>query len=212
MSPLTSTLTRETRDEVLDASTGSFLSQAFSYSPSWLGSDQPYLKYFGQYFHYFPLQAPRRKPFTNEILRPRLVFATGVRLGLARGFGGGRPAQRALLRRRQHDAARLRAERGRARSDSTACPPGGDAMLVLNNELRVPLVSIFDGVVFARHRQRLPQACQDFSLTDLRESAGVGLRVRTPWFLLRGDYGVRARSARRANARSRFYFSIGQAF
>ena len=30
----------------------------------------------------------------------------------------------------------------------------------------------------------------DFSFTDLRESAGVGLRVRTPWFLLRGDYGV----------------------
>ena len=88
VSPLTSTLTRETRDDVLDATRGQFLSQAFSFSPGWLGSDLPYLKYFGQYFHYFALQAPKRKPFTNEMLRPRLVFATGVRLGLAKGIGG----------------------------------------------------------------------------------------------------------------------------
>ncbi len=33
ISPLTTTLTRETRDEVLDAARGAFLSQAFSYSP-----------------------------------------------------------------------------------------------------------------------------------------------------------------------------------
>ena len=42
VSPLTSTITRETRDEVLDASRGSFLSQAFAYSPAWLGSDLPF--------------------------------------------------------------------------------------------------------------------------------------------------------------------------
>src|SRR4029078_2957293 len=88
VSPLTSTISRETRDEVLDASRGSFLSPAFSYSPAWLGADVPYISYFGQYFHYFPLQAPQRKPFTNEIIRPRLVFATAIRLGLAHGFGG----------------------------------------------------------------------------------------------------------------------------
>src|SRR4029079_4980133 len=86
VTPLTSTLTRETRDEVLDASKGTFLSQAFAYSPSWLGSDRPYLKYFGQYFYYFPLRPERPNPFTNEILRPRLVFATGLRVGLAHGL------------------------------------------------------------------------------------------------------------------------------
>ena len=90
VSPLTSTLTRETRDDALDATRGSFLSQAFSFSPGWLGSDLPYMKYFGQYFRYFALQPPKRKPFTNEILRPRLVFATGVRIGLAKSIGGER--------------------------------------------------------------------------------------------------------------------------
>ena len=87
VSPFTTTLLRETRDDVLDATQGSFFSQAFSISPLWPGAEG-YVKYFGQYFHYFPLQSPRHKPFTNEIIRPRLVFATGVRLGLASGLSG----------------------------------------------------------------------------------------------------------------------------
>ena len=113
VTPLTGTLTRETRDEVLDASKGTFLSQAFAYSPSWLGSDRPYLKYYGQYFHYFPLRPEKPKPFTNEILRT----ATGVRHRRAHRPGSGsrrrRADERALLRRRQHDPAWLRTECGR---------------------------------------------------------------------------------------------------
>jgi outer membrane protein assembly factor BamA len=54
-------------------------------------------------------------------------------------------------------------------------------------------------------------ALSDFSLTDLRRSDGAGLRVRTPWFLLRGDYGVLL-GRRQDGPRGRFYFSIGQAF
>ena len=37
------------------------MSQAFSYSPSWLGSDQAFIKYFGQYFKYVPLPAPDQR-------------------------------------------------------------------------------------------------------------------------------------------------------
>ena len=51
----------------------------------------------------------------------------------------------------------------------------------------------------------------DFDITDLRETAGVGIRVRTPWFLVRGDYGV-VLDQRPGERRGRFYFSIGQAF
>jgi outer membrane protein assembly factor BamA len=81
-------LTRETRDEVLDATRGGFLSHAIEFSPSALGSEVRFIKYFGQYFRYFPLQKPRIELFTNEVLRPRLVYAAGVRAGLATGFGG----------------------------------------------------------------------------------------------------------------------------
>jgi len=87
VSPLSSAFVRETRDEVLDATRGSFSSHAFQFSPKWLGSDDTYVKYFGQYFQYFPLQREHRKRFSNEIIRPRFVFATGVRFGISKGMG-----------------------------------------------------------------------------------------------------------------------------
>ena len=209
VSPLTSTVTRETRDEVLDASRGAFLSQAFSYSPSWLGSDQAFIKYFGQYFKYFPLQAPQRKPFTNEMIRPRWVYATGVRLGLARGIGGGVPNTERFF---AGGSATLRgfAQNAVGPIGLNRIPVGGEAMLVINNELRAPLIGIFDGVVFS-DIGNVFETIRDFSFTDLRKSVGVGLRVRTPWVVLRGDYGV-VLDRKPGEARGRFYFSIGQAF
>jgi len=89
-------------------------------------------------------------------------------------------------------------------------PTGGEALLVINNKLRFPLVSILDGVVFADVGNVFARVC-DFSFADRRESAGVGLRVRTPWFLLRGDDGF-VLDRRPGERRGRFSFSIGQAF
>ena len=209
VTPLTTTLTRETRDEVLDASKGTFFSQAFAYSPSWLGSDQPYMKYYGQYFHYFPLHREQPKPFTNEIVRSRLVFATGARIGLAQGLGGDVPTSERFyaggsttLRGFEQNAV------GPVGVDNV--PAGGNVSLVLNNELRMPLVRIVDGVVFLDVGNVYP-TIKDFSFTDLRESAGIGIRLRTPWVVLRSDYGW-VLDPRSGEKRSRFYFSIGQAF
>jgi outer membrane protein assembly factor BamA len=83
-------------------------------------------------------------------------------------------------------------------------------MFVLNNELRFPLVSIFDGVAFSDIGNVFPRVA-DISFSEFRETAGLGLRVRTPWFLLRGDYGFLL-DRRVGERRGRFYFSIGQAF
>jgi outer membrane protein assembly complex protein YaeT len=209
VTPLTSTLTHETRDDVLDATRGAFWSQAFSYSPSWLGSDQAFIKYFGQYFHYFPLQRERRERFTGEMLRPRLVYAVGVRTGLAHGFGGDLPRSERFFAG-GGTSVRGFEQNALGTIGDDGIPVGGQAMFVLNNELRFPLVGIFDGVGFIDVGNVFPRV-SDFSLTDLRETAGVGLRVRTPWFLIRGDYGFLL-DLRDGERRSRFYFSIGQAF
>jgi outer membrane protein assembly complex protein YaeT len=209
VAPLTLTLTRETRDEVLDATRGAFLSHAFEYSPSWLGAERAYVRYLGQYFHYFALQHERRKRFTNEIIRPRLVFATGARLGLARGFADPLPTSERFF---AGGSTTLRGSEQNAIGPigPGRIPLGGAAMLVLNNEVRFPLVSIVDGVVFGDIGNVYP-SLSDFSLSNLRESAGAGLRLRTPWFLIRGDYGVLL-DRRDGEPRGRFYFSIGQAF
>jgi outer membrane protein assembly factor BamA len=87
---------------------------------------------------------------------------------------------------------------------------GGDALLVLNNELRFPLIGLVDGVTFVDMGNVFPRTT-DFSFTDLREAAGFGVRLRTKWVLVRGDYGF-VLDPRPGERRSRFYFSIGQAF
>jgi outer membrane protein insertion porin family len=209
VTPLSTTLTRETRDEVLDASKGTFVSQAFAYSPSWLGSDRPYWKYYGQYFHYFPLRPERPKPFSSEILRTRLVFATGARIGLARGLGGDVPTSERFY---AGGSTTLRGFEQNAVGPIGVnnVPAGGNAVFIVNNELRMPLVRFLDGALFLDIGNVYP-TISDFSVTDLRESGGVGIRIRTPWILLRSDYGW-VLDPRPGERRSRFYFSIGQAF
>ena len=154
VSPLTSTFTREARDEMLDATRGSFTSHGLSYSPSWLGGDSSYLKYYGQYFHYFPLQPERRKPFTNEVLRPRFVYATGVRLGLARGHGGRVPETERFY---AGGSTTLRGFEQNAVGpvDADRIPTGGEALLVLNNEIRFPLVAHGGRCGVPGYRQRI---------------------------------------------------------
>ena len=120
VSPLTTTLTRETRDDALDATRGRSCRRRLRSHRAGSARIEPYMKYFGQYFRYFALQAPQRKPFTNEILRPRLVFATGVRVGLAKGIGGDVvPMSERFFAGGSNSLARLRAELPSARSDPT---------------------------------------------------------------------------------------------
>ena len=209
VSPLTSAFVRETRDEVLDATRGSFSTHAFAFSPQWLGSDDTYLKYFGQYFHYFPLQRERRKRFSNEIIRPRFVFATAARVGLSKGMGTFVPASERFF---AGGSTTLRGFEQNAVGPIgvSGVPLGGDAMLLLNNELRFPLISLVDGVTFV-DVGNVWQKTTDFSFSDLRKTAGVGLRLRTKWVLLRGDYGL-VLDRRDGERKGRFYFSIGQAF
>jgi outer membrane protein assembly factor BamA len=83
-------------------------------------------------------------------------------------------------------------------------------VLILNNELRFPAASIFDGVGFVDVGNAYSRVA-DFRLTDLRKTAGAGLRVRTPYFLLRLDYGFKL-DRRPGESRGAFFFSIGQAF
>lgn len=209
VSPLTSAFVRDVRDDVLDATRGSFNSQALSFSPKWLGSDDTYIKYLGQYFHYFPLQKERRKRFSNEIIRPRLVFASAFRLGLSKGMGTFVPSTERFF------AGGSTTLRGFEQNSvgpigADGKPLGGDAMLVMNHELRFPLISLVDGVVFS-DIGNVWQKSTDFSLGDLRETSGFGVRLRTKWVLIRGDYGF-VLNPRPGERRRRFYFSIGQAF
>ncbi|MBL8217373.1 MAG: BamA/TamA family outer membrane protein, partial [Bryobacterales bacterium] len=82
---------------------------------------------------------------------------------------------------------------------------------VLNEELRFPLFGKrLDGVAFLDVGNVYPTVGA-FSLSDLRKTGGFGLRLRTPWFLLRLDYGLKL-DRRPGESAGRLFFSIGQAF
>jgi outer membrane protein assembly complex protein YaeT len=209
VAPLTSTFTRETRDDFLDASRGSFFSQAVEWAPETLGSQVSFVRYFGQYFKYVPLSRPSELPWTN-IQKSRLVYAGALRVGLAAGLGG-----QDLVASERFFAGGGTTVRGFEQNTLgplgfDGAPDGGGGMLVINNELRFPMFSIFDGVGFL-DMGNIYRRVSDMSLRDLRYSGGFGLRLRTPYFLLRLDYGVKL-DRRPGESFGEFFFSIGQAF
>ena len=210
VAPLTSSFTRDVRDDPLDASHGRFTSHAFEWGLEKLGSELQYIKYFGQYFAYLPFGKPTTVPWVHTT-RNRLVVALGARLGLAKGLGG-----QDVIRSERFRAGGGTTVRGFEQDhlgplDSfTGEPLGGDAMVVLNSELRFPLYKFFDGVAFVDAGNVYPHL-SDFKPFDLRASSGVGLRIRTPYLVLRVDYGFKL-APRAGEPRSKLFFSLGQAF
>jgi outer membrane protein insertion porin family len=138
------------------------------------------------------------------------VYAAGVRVGLAPGLGGQDlpPSERFFA----GGSTTLRgfAQNAVGPIGVDGIPLGGEAILIINNEVRVPLFGMVDGVAFLDVGNVFFKV-SDFSLTGLRESVGVGARLRTPWFLVRLDYGIPL-DRHADEARGRFFFSIGQAF
>jgi outer membrane protein assembly complex protein YaeT len=208
--PLTFTVSREARDSFLDATRGSFTSHSFEFAPSALGTQFPYIRYYLQYFKYFPLTRPRPVPYGETPNRSRLVFATGTRIGMQKGLnsknvvltdrfyaGGG-----TTVRGFQQDSLGPKLANG--------APIGGNAVVILNNELRYPLFWVFDAVSFVDIGNVFPQT-SDFRFSELRKAGGFGLRVRNPFVVLRFDYGFKL-DRQPGEKIGAFFFSIGQAF
>ena len=210
VAPLTASFSWDTRDELLDATRGFFISNTLQYAPSLLGSDLRYMKYFGQVFKYLPLSLPSQVPFGRGIKRPRFVYAGGVRIGLAGGFDNQDLPESERFFAGGGTSIRGFDQNSIGPVNELGDPVGGEAVFMVNNELRVPLKSIFEGVGFLDFGNVYPRI-GDFNPFDVRGSFGPGIRLRTPYFLLRFDYGIKL--DRRPGERvGDFYFSIGQAF
>jgi outer membrane protein insertion porin family len=163
-----------------------------------------------QYFKYFPLTRPHPVPFGEQPQRSRLVFASGSRLGLQKGFS----AEGAVLTDRFY-AGGGTTVRGFKQDElgpklPNGQPAGGNAVLVLNEELRYPLFWIFDAVTFVDIGNVFPRV-SDFKLSEVRTAGGFGLRIRNPFVVLRLDYGFKF-NRRPGETSGAFFFSIGQAF
>jgi outer membrane protein assembly complex protein YaeT len=210
----------DTRDDPLDPSSGHYVSGSGQLAARKLGSEVGFLKTF------FTAQLFRTLPRTN-----RIVFVGNARAGLAAGFS------REVLQASTGTVVTVRdlpaSERFFAGGDTTVrgfildqlgtpatidkdgFPIGGNALVIFNGELRIPVgrglgvVTFVDtGNVFAR--------TSDVTLSQLRTAVGFGLRYRSPVGPLRFDVGFNVdprdiapgvREPGRA-----FHISLGQAF
>ena len=87
---------------------------------------------------------------------------------------------------------------------------GGNALLVLNEEVRFPIFKWVRGVGFF-DAGRAFDTVSNITLKDLPTGTGVGLRVQTPIVLLRFDLGVPLDTTLSPRGR-RWFFSVGQMF
>jgi len=184
----------DTRDDPTDSTRGWFHSSSVQYAPA-LGSTQRYIRSFVQ-----------QKYFRHA---DRVVFATALGVGLARGLGV------PLVPSKRFFAGGGNSVRGYAEDvltpvDLNGAAAGGDALLVFNQEVRFPVFKIVRGVGFF-DAGRAFDSIGSISLADLATAAGVGLRVQTPFVLVRVDAAMPFDGAF-GPRRPRWFISIGQMF
>ncbi|MDI9412061.1 MAG: BamA/TamA family outer membrane protein, partial [Bacillota bacterium] len=85
----------------------------------------------------------------------------------------------------------------------------GDHMFVMNGEFRFPIVEKITGVLFTDWGTTWNNE-DSFSISNLKNSYGLGVRLDTPLGLLRLDYGWGKNKD--DNRKGQFYFGIGQTF
>ncbi|HXI30765.1 MAG TPA: outer membrane protein assembly factor, partial [Vicinamibacterales bacterium] len=193
---LGSALLVDTRNDLVDATRGFFHSSDFEYGVPPLGSDLRFVKYVLQQ-RYF-----RR-------VRGGIVLATAARVGLATAFdqvllpserfftGGGNSV-------RGYDEDAL------GPTDIFGVSVGGNALLVLNEEIRFPIYKWARGVGFFDAGSAF-DTVGHLKVNGLPTSTGVGLRLATPIVLLRID-AAWPLDAAFGPRRTRWFFSIGQMF
>ena len=190
------------RDSLTDPRKGFFWTATTELSRRFLGSDVDYVRLYGQVFTYVPLPGG-------------LVWAQGYRAGVVPGddpfyllenrFQAGGPTT--VRGFRQNGLGpQLTEDEGL----------GGQAVLVLNQEIRFPIWRNLKGGVFWDAGNSWLWA-NEFSLRDLRHTVGGGLRIMFPFGPVRLEYGFIL--DRRQNSdgsyvepRGRFVFGLGHAF
>lgn len=193
---LTGAFAWDTRDDPFDAQRGWFYSSGIEYAPAALGSDLRFVKYVLQQYYFRPVAGG-------------LVLASGFRLGAARGFDQALiPSERFFVG--GGDSVRGFGEGAIGGVDFFGDPLGGSSSLIVNQEVRFRVFRWVRGVGFFDAGNVFPRI-RDLDLFGLESAVGAGLRIETPFGLVRIDYGMPLTN-RSGEPFGRWYFSLGQAF
>jgi outer membrane protein assembly factor BamA/autotransporter translocation and assembly factor TamB len=193
---LTGAFTADRRDDPFDPTRGWFHASTVEYAAGALGSDLRFVKYLLQH-----------AAFASA---GRMVLAGNLRVGAARGLG------QELIGSERFRAGGSTSVRGYGTDtlgplDVFGEPAGGNALVVVNGELRVRLARRWRGVAFLDAGNVFAHVA-DLSLADLKVGVGFGTRLDTPVGLVRVDVGVPLARPPRGDRRARWYVSLGHAF
>ena len=95
-------------------------------------------------------------------------------------------------------------------TDEDDQPYGGNKKLIFNFEIIFPLIENFKGVLFY-DRGNAWEEGKNFSLTDMRQGAGVGLRFFSPLGPIRLEYGWKI-GRKKDESQGEFHFLVGAFF
>ena len=220
---LSTSLIRDTRDDVLYPNRGSFAVADAELAARAMGSEVGFVKSFVQAFTYVPLPSARRT-----------ILALGARVGAAHGFalaesgsaesGGGEAGEVLLPASERFFAGGDTTVRGFSLDrlgdentiGGTGFPTGGNGEIVLNAELRVSVLGNRAEVVGFVDAGNIFERASDLDLTNLRPAVGFGGRYRSPVGPIRVDLGFNVdRRELTPGTLERGYvlhISLGQAF
>jgi outer membrane protein insertion porin family len=204
---------RDTRDNVFDATKGTLTSGNLQIASTALGGNNQYVQMLVQHSRYYRL--PKF---------PKIVYSVSGKLGLAAPFGGQNiflvngqkllPISQRFFAGGATDLRGFGFEQAGPRDQGTGNPTGGNALIVINNELRFPIWSLLSGAVFSDTGNVYP-IVSDISIHRTSETLGFGLRAKTPVGPLRFDVGFLVVNPPPTPPNYRFYhfqFSFGQTF
>ena len=185
----------DTRDNPTETTRGLLASYSLEIAPEVLGSDIRFVRQVAQTYYFRPWKS--------------VVFASAARLGVVapldrqdlipseRFFSGGSRSVRGVP------------EEGLGPRDFFGGAAGGEVMVVFNQEVRLPIYRWLRGVTFVDAGNVFAER-GEAGLGELVGSLGVGLRLSTPFALLRVDFAKVAWGA--PTASGRWTFGLGHAF
>lgn len=197
--------TRDTRDDALDPQRGTFTSADLAVFGTWLGSDARFVKILAHHARYLRLS-------------DRVAYAGALRLGL--GSPVGATSQIPLSER--FFAGGLTTVRGYTRdklgpTDAEGDPTGGEALFVMNNEIRYRVTRRISALGFVDAGNVFENVDGLRTLREpdgpgLRLTAGPGVSIATPAGPIRVYVGVPLNAPDGADGSPRLHFTFGPSF
>jgi outer membrane protein assembly complex protein YaeT len=193
---------RDKRDNAFDSTRGTFTFGSLSFASTILGGNEQFIKFNAEHTRYYPIKALRTT-----------VFLTSARIGLATPFGGKEslPISERFFGGGSRDLRGFGFEEAGPRDSVTGRPLGGNALLVINNELRFPITGILGGAVFS-DTGNVFRRVKDFRPNKLSQSFGFGILAKTPIGPVRFDLAFLVFNRPAGEPIMRRHFTFGQTF